>query len=422
MSPRTGAGRRKRPMDTLQNQDRPGVLGHPGYRSFVASRVFSSIGFQSVTVAMGWMIYDQTHSAFFLGLVGLCQFLPMVILTFVVGHVADRFDRRRIGLVCQLIEALTALVLAAAVWQHWIGPAGILAAVAVMGAATAFERPTMAALLPNIVPTSLLQVAIATSTSMMQTAFIIGPSLGGLLYGVSPVAPFAISAVLYVIASINVISIRVERQQSSSREPVTLSSVFAGVSFIKSRPVMLGTISLDLFAVLLGGATALLPMFARDILHAGPWGLGLLRGAPAIGALVMSIWLARRPLQTDVGKKMLFAVLIFGVATVVFALSSNIILSVAALFVVGASDTVSVVVRSSLVQLLTPDAMRGRVNAVNSLFIGTSNQLGEFESGMLASLLGPVLTGIVGGVGTIVVVLLWMRIFSDLTKVKTLRG
>ncbi len=409
-------------MDTLQNLDRPGVLGHPGYRSFVASRVFSSIGFQAVTVAMGWMIYDQTHSAFYLGLVGFCQFLPMVILTFVVGHVADRFDRRRIGLACQLIEALTAVVLAVAVWQHWIGPAGILAAVAVMGAATAFERPTMAALLPNIVPSSLLQVAIATSTSMMQTAFIIGPSLGGLLYGVSPVVPFAASAVLYVIASFNVISIRLERLQSPSREPMTLSSVFAGVSFIRSRPVMLGTISLDLFAVLLGGATALLPMFARDILHAGPWGLGLLRGAPAVGALIMSIWLARRPLQTDVGKKMLFAVLVFGVATILFAVSSNIILSVAALFVVVASDTVSVVVRSSLVQLLTPDAMRGRVNAVNSLFIGTSNQLGEFESGMLASALGPVLTGIVGGVGTIVVVLLWMRLFPDLTKVKTLKG
>ncbi|MDE1996473.1 MAG: MFS transporter, partial [Rhizobiaceae bacterium] len=196
----------------------------------------------------------------------------------------------------------------------------------------------------------------------------------------------------------------------------------AGVSFIKSRPVMMGTISLDLFAVLLGGATALLPMFARDILHAGPWGLGLLRAAPAIGALVMSIWLARNPLQSGVGKKMMLAVATFGVATIVFSLSSNILLSVAALLVVGASDTVSVVVRSSLVQLLTPDNMRGRVNAVNSLFIGTSNQLGEFESGMLASALGPVLTGIVGGVGTIVVVLLWMRLFPDLTKVKTLKG
>ncbi|MDE1997003.1 MAG: MFS transporter, partial [Rhizobiaceae bacterium] len=202
-------------MDSLQQPDRASVLGHSGYRSFAASRVFSSIGFQSVTVAVGWMIYDQTHSAFALGLVGFCQFLPMVILTFVVGHVADRFDRRRIGLVCQSVEALTAAILAVAVWQQWIGPAGILAAVAVMGAATAFERPTMAALLPNIVPTSMLQMAIATSTSMMQTAFIIGPSLGGLLYGVSPIAPFVVSAVLYVIASFNVISIRVEKQQAS---------------------------------------------------------------------------------------------------------------------------------------------------------------------------------------------------------------
>jgi MFS family permease len=203
---------------------------------------------------------------------------------------------------------------------------------------------------------------------------------------------------------------------------VTLASVFAGVSFIRSRPVMLGTISLDLFAVLLGGATALLPMFARDILHAGPWGLGLLRAAPAIGALAMSIVLARRPLTSNVGRKMMAAVAVFGVATIVFSLSTNIALSVIALLVIGASDTVSVVVRSSLVQLLTPDEMRGRVNAVNSLFIGTSNQLGEFESGMLAGVVGPVMAGIVGGFGTIVVVLLWTRLFPDLLKVKTLQG
>jgi MFS family permease len=397
------------------------VLRNAGYRSFAASRVFSSLSFQAVTVAMGWMIYDQTHSAFALGFVGFCQFLPMMLLTFVVGHVADRFDRRRIGLVCQMIEALTSVALAIAVWQHWVTPAVILSAVAILGAATAFERPTMAALLPNVVGPALLQKAVATSTSMMQTALIIGPSLGGLLYGVSPIAPFILAAVLFTVASINVASIRIERRQAA-REPVTLSSVFAGVSFIKGKPLMLGTISLDLFAVLLGGATALLPMFARDILHAGPWGLGLLRAAPAVGALSMSIVLARSPLQADVGKKMLTAVFIFGVATVVFALSSNIALSILALLVVGAADTVSVIVRSSLVQLLTPDAMRGRVNAVNSLFIGTSNQLGEFESGMLAGVLGPVATGIVGGVGTIVVVLLWMRLFPELTKVKTLRG
>ncbi len=402
-------------------KERDSVLRHPGYLNFAASRVFSSLSFQAVGIAMGWMIYDQTHSAFALALVGFCQFLPMAVLTFVVGHVADRFDRRRIGLACQLIEAITALVLAIATWQQWLSPVGILVAVTIMGAVVAFERPTMAALLPNIVPASMLQRAVATSTSLMQTALIIGPSLGGLLYGVSPIAPFAIAAVLFAVASFNVISIRME-WTPSKREPVTLTSVFAGVSFIRSRPVMLGTISLDLFAVLLGGATALLPMFARDILHAGPWGLGLLRAAPAIGALAMSIVLARRPLTSNVGRKMMAAVAVFGVATIVFSLSTNIALSVIALLVIGASDTVSVVVRSSLVQLLTPDEMRGRVNAVNSLFIGTSNQLGEFESGMLAGVVGPVVAGIVGGVGTIVVVLLWTRLFPDLLKVKTLQG
>ncbi|WP_283194736.1 MFS transporter [Rhizobium sp. AN80A] len=397
------------------------VLRHPGYLNFAASRVFSSLSFQCVAIAMGWMIYDQTRSAFALAMVGLCQFLPMVVLTFVVGHVADRFDRRRIGLVCQLILAIVSAALAVATWQNWLTPSGILTAVTIMGATVAFERPTMAALLPSIMPPSLLQRAVATSTSMMQTALIVGPSLGGLLYGVDAVAPFAVAAVLFAVASVNVISIRM-KWTPSRREPVTLSSVFAGVSFIKSKPVMLGTISLDLFAVLLGGATALLPIFASDILQAGPWGLGMLRAAPAVGALTMSILLARRSLTSKVGAKMLVAVAVFGVATIVFALSTSIALSIAALFVVGAADTVSVVVRSSLVQLLTPDSMRGRVNAVNSLFIGTSNQLGEFESGMLAGMMGPVAAGVIGGVGTIVVVLMWTRLFPDLRKVDTLQG
>lgn len=407
-------------MDSVQYRQES-VLRHPGYLNFAASRVLSSLAFQSIAVAMGWMIYDQTHSAFALGLVGLCQFLPMVMLTFVVGQVADHFDRRRIGLICQLVEGVTALMLGLAAWQGMLSASGILIAVAILGAAQAFERPTMAALLPTVVPASLLQKSIATTTSMMQTALVIGPSFGGLLYGVDEVAPFVLSFVLFLIASINVISIRTARP-TAVRQPVTLASVFAGVSFIRSKPVILGTISLDLFAVLLGGATALLPMFARDILHAGPWGLGLLRASPAIGAVVMSIYLARYPLKTDAGRKMLWAVAIFGLATMVFALSQNIALSIGALFVVGASDTISVVVRSSLVQLLTPDEMRGRVNAVNSLFIGTSNQLGEFESGMVAALLGPVMTGIVGGIGTIVVVLLWIRLFPDLARVKTLSG
>jgi MFS family permease len=279
----------------------------------------------------------------------------------------------------------------------------------------------MAALLPAIVPAGLLQSAIATSTSFMQTAAIVGPSLGGLLYGLGAVVPFAVAAVLFTLASLSVISIaRLER--TARREPVSLKSVFAGVAFIWSRPVMLGTISLDLFAVLLGGATALLPIYARDILHAGPWGLGLLRAAPAVGAVAMSVFLARHPLRRHVGMTMLAAVAVFGVATLAFAVSTNIALSVAALVVLGASDNVSVVVRSSLVQLLTPDAMRGRVNAVNSLFIGTSNQLGEFESGIVAGLIGAVPACLVGGIGTLLVVLLWTRLFPALPKVQTLNG
>ena len=391
------------------------------YRHFISSRVLSSLALNGVTVAVGWLIYDQTNSAFALGLVGLVQFLPVLLLTFVVGQVADRYDRRRIGLICQLIEAVTVATMALGVWQGWLSTTGIYIGMAVLGCAIAFERPTMAALLPGIVPASMLQRAIATSTSFMQAAIVVGPALGGLLYGVGPVIPFAVSALFFLGAAFNVIRIH-RPAQVQGREPVTLQSVFAGVGFIKSRPIILGTLSLDLFAVLLGGITSLLPIFARDILHAGPWALGFLRAAPAVGALIMSIWLARHRLERNVGRTMLIAVAVFGIATIIFALSTNIILSVVLLAVLGASDMVSVVIRSSLVQLLTPDAMRGRVNAVNSLFIGASNQLGEFESGMVAALLGPVGAGIFGGVGTVLVVLAWARMFPALRKVQTLSG
>lgn len=379
------------------------------------------MAFQGSAVAIGWLIYDRTRNPFDLGLVGLFQFLPMLVLTFVAGHVADQFDRRQIGLVCQVIEALTMGFIALGVWQGWLPTWGVFAAVAVLGAAQAFERPTMAALLPGIVPTAQLQSAVATSTSVMQTALIIGPALGGVLYGFGEVVPFLVSGLLFLAASYNVLAI--EKPASlPPRTPITFESVFAGVVFIKSKPVMLGTISLDLFAVLLGGATALLPVYARDILHAGPWGLGFLRMAPAVGAVAMSLLLARFPMQHRVGIKMLFAVAIFGAATVVFAFSTSIVLSVAMLVVLGASDTVSVVVRSSLVQLLTPDHMRGRVNAVNSLFIGTSNQLGEFESGIVAGLVGPVAAVAFGGIGTIAIVLIWAGLFPALRKVDTLSG
>ncbi|MGO4854704.1 MFS transporter [Phaeovulum sp. W22_SRMD_FR3] len=397
------------------------VLHNRNYLNFIASRTFSSIGFQSITVALGWMIYDQTQSAYMLGLVGLFQFLPMAVLTFAVGAVADRFERRRIAMICQMVEALAVAGLGVLVWQGALTSHLILAAVAVLGAAQAFERPTMAALLPGIVGTDMLQRAVATSTSFMQTALIVGPSLGGIFYGIGPVVPFAVSAVLFCLAGGNVRVIRM-LHKPAPRAPMSFSTVFAGVAFIRSKPEMLGTISLDLFAVLLGGATALLPIFASDILKAGPIGLGMLRAAPAVGALMMSLVLARWPLEAGAGRKMFAAVAVFGVATILFSLSTNVTLSIIALFVIGASDTISVVVRSSLVQLMTPDDMRGRVNAVNSLFIGTSNQLGEFESGMLAGLVGPVATGVVGGIGTIAVVLIWLRLFPQLAKVERLDG
>ena len=394
------------------------LFAHRPFLSFVSSRALSSMAFQGTGVAVGWLVYDQTRNPFDLGLIGLCQFLPMVVLTFVAGHVADRFDRRRIGFVCQIIEALTLAVMTLGVWQGWLGLAGIFTSVAVLGSVQAFERPTMASLLPGIVPASMLSRAIANSTSVMQTSLVIGPSLSGLLYGVGPVVPFAVATVFFAIASLNVIAIP-HLGHVPRREPVTLKSVFAGAAFIRSRPVMLGTISLDLFAVLLGGATALLPVFARDILHAGPFALGLLRASPAIGALTMSLVLGRFPLTRNVGRTMLIAVAVFGAATIVFAFSTNIYLSVAMLLVLGASDTISVVVRTTLVQLLTPDEMRGRVNAINSLFIGTSNQLGEFESGMLAGLVGPIAAVALGGIGTIGIVLLWTRLFPALPKVQT---
>ena len=408
-------------MDSIARQTSDSILRHPGFLHLASSRVLTALATQAMTIAVGWMIYDLTHSAFALGFVGFCQFLPRFFLTLVVGQVADRFDRRMIVFLCQTVQALVALGMVLAIWQGWLTSAVIFAAVTLLGAATAFQQPTSTALLPNVVPPAILQQAVATSTSLQQAAFIVGPAAGGLLYGLSPAAPFLVAVVLMMIACINILCIRIERRVAP-REPVTLTSVFAGVAFVRSRPIILGAISLDLFAVLLGGATALMPIFASDILHAGPWGLGFLRAAPAVGALAMAILLARRPLRTNVGRRMMMACAVFGIATIGFSLSSSILLSVGCLAVLGAADTVSVVVRSSLVQLLTPDEMRGRVNAVNSLFIGTSNQLGEFESGLLAGFLGPVLTGVIGGIGTLVVVALWFKLFPELAKVKTLEG
>jgi MFS family permease len=289
----------------------------------------------------------------------------------------------------------------------------------VFGVAGAFESPALSALLPGVAPEGMMQRATALSTGTWQIAAISGPALGGLAYAIAPAAPYAVMALFWLLASLLSGAIRVERPVVAGGPP-TFRELFAGFRFVRNNPAILGTISLDLFAVMLGGATALLPIYARDILQAGPWALGVMRAAPAVGALLMTAVLARYAISRKVGLRMFQAVIAFGVATVIFALSQTIWLSIAALAAMGAADTISVVIRISLVQLATPDEMRGRVGAVNYLFVNASNQLGEFESGIAAALLGAMPAALLGGVGTIAVALLWMKLFPSLRKIERL--
>jgi MFS family permease len=376
--------------------------------------VASGVAFQIQAVAVGWQIYEITHSTFMLGMAGLVQFVPIVLFTLVAGHVADRYDRRIVYGIALGMQGIASAVLALGTWGHWLGIPGIFAVVALIGSARSFQGPATQALLPTLVPEPLVPKAIAWATGAFQTASIVGPSIGGLLYAFGPAVPYAAASGLALVGTGFIAVMRQERK-ARPRQPTTFSSLFSGIRFIRAKPVILGSISLDLFAVLLGGATALLPAFARDILHVGVWGLGMLRSAPAVGSVVMSIYLVRHPPDRGVGRKMFAAVIAFGITTIVFGLSRSFALSFAALLLMGAADTISVVIRSSLVQLETPDEMRGRVGAVNSLFIGTSNQLGEFESGVTASLFGTVQATVLGGVGTLVVALLWMRLFPSLS-------
>jgi MFS family permease len=395
------------------------LLRHRPFLFFFSGRAFSAFAYQMGAVAVGWQVYALTNSAFDLGLVGLFQFVPMAALTFLAGHASDRYQRKQVLQVCQVTEAVVAAFLAWGTFGHWINVGWIFAAVVVFGAARAFGSPASAAMIPGVVPEGLLQKGTAISSGAFQAATIAGPAFGGFAYAMAPSLPYVAMAVLWIVASVLNGLIQMERPVVA-KEPPTLASLFAGVGFVKDNPNMLGVISLDLFAVLLGGATALLPIYARDILHTGPWGLGILRGAPAVGALLMTVWLARHALERRVGLRMFQAVIVFGVATVVFGVSSVFWISLLALFMMGASDTVSVVIRLSLVQLATPDNMRGRVSAVNFLFINASNNLGEFESGFTAALLGAVPAAVLGGVGSVVVALLWMRLFPTLRGVERL--
>lgn len=391
------------------------LLQHRSFVSFWLARTSSSFGFQMLSIIVGWQIYSQTHSAFWLGMIGLVQFFPSVILALPAGHIADQFDRRQVVMFGQILEWAAIALLA---WLTWKGDASvgvILSLIFIISSAKTLESPAMISMLPALVPTSILPRATAANAVSGQAAQIVGPALGGFLYAAGAEVVYAVTAGLYLLSLMLVLTLRYE-QALPPRTPPTLSSLFAGVDFIRKRPDVLGVISLDLFAVLLGGATALLPIFAHDVLHTGPIGLGVLRSAPAVGALLMGFWLSHRALKRNVGMIMFMSVAGFGVATLVFALSSWMWLSLLALFALGGCDMVSMVIRGSLVQLDTPDEMRGRVNAVNSIFINTSNQLGEFESGMLAAWLGAVPAAAIGGIGTLVVVALWMKWFPNLRK------
>ena len=386
---------------------------------YFGGRLFSNFARQIVAVAVGWQVYELTGSALHLGMIGLVQFVPTLLLVLHGGSTADRHDRKRIVQVCQWIEGSIAAWLA---WRSYSGTItvfDIYAASAVFGAASAYERPATGAMLPNLVPLAMLQQGIALSSGSLQLATIAGPAIGGFIFAFSPGACYAAITVCWVCGGILNGSLPgLPRGPALPRS--TLGEQLVGVHFIRGNPTILGTISLDLVAVLLAGATALLPIYAKDILHTDAMGLGLLRSAPAVGALTMAVWLARHPLQQHAGRKMFVAVAIFGAATIVFGLSTSFALSMLALIVLGASDMVSVVVRQSLFQLGTPDHMRGRVSAVNAMFIGASNQLGEFESGVTAAWWGTVASVVVGGVGTIAIVLVFVRLFPELYRVDRL--
>lgn len=381
---------------------------------FWVSRLAGIMANQMLMVAVGWHMYDLTASAWDLGMVGLFQFVPALVMTLPAGQVADRFNRARIFAACMLTQAGVASLL---LWATLSGHASrelILGLSVALGLARAFQMPAQQALTPLLVPRALLQRAIAVSSSGMEVAVISGPALGGLLYTTGASTVYVTCAVLMLVAFTLAVLIRYDFVPA--RKASSWGDVFAGLHFVWQRKVLLGATSLDLFAVLLGGATALLPIYAKDILHTGPVGLGLLRAAPAVGALTMSLVLTRWPLDRKVGPRLLMAVGVFGAATLVFGLSSSFWLSMVALAVTGAADNVSVVTRLTLTQLETPDEMRGRVAAVNSIFIGASNQLGEFESGVTAAAFGAVGSVVLGGVGSMLIALAWTRLFPDLAK------
>jgi MFS family permease len=409
------------------------LLQQHDYLRLLVARMAGSGANQMVMVALGWQMYELTGSAWDLGMVGLAQFLPALLLTLPAGHLVDQHDRRHLLSASLGLQCLVAIVLGATSMHGWISVDWIFSMSVVLGVARALQGPAQQALLPSLVPVTLLPRAVAAASSTMQAAVIGGPALGGLLYALGTQPAWAVArehsgamwvngcaGLLLMLAIAFVLRIR-HRAEPLRKTSPSISELTAGIRFIWSRPVMLGAITLDLFAVLLGGATALLPIFAKDVLNSGPEVLGLLRSAPATGAVLVGLTLSRFPLNRWVGRWLLGAVAVYGLSMIGFGLSTTITAAFIALLVGGAADMVSVVIRHSLVQLETPDDMRGRVGAVNSVLIGASNQLGEFESGVTAAWLGPVGSVLLGGMGTLLVVAAWFKLFSDLAMRDRLR-
>jgi len=398
------------------------------FRAYFVARLTSTLAQMAMVIVIGWQVYDISRSqlgmtpkeaALQLGLIGVAQFLPLLVLTLVVGWVADKIDRRWIARASIALEAGCAIALGWLSWTDTIGLPALFVVAALLGVARAFASPALQALAPNLIPPASLPAAIAMSSLAWQSGSVFGPAMGGYLYAGHHALPYAVCTVLFAIAFIALMTIRPIKRSQMQGATHPWQQMMDGLRYVRRNRLVFAAISLDLFAVLLGGATAMLPVYARDILHVGAEGLGHLRAAPALGAVIIALWFAWRPLRYNVGVKLLIGVAIFGAATIVFGLSRNMTLSLAMLVLLGAADMLSVYVRQSLIQIYTPDDMRGRVGAVSTLFVSGSNELGEAESGFLAALIGPVTAVVVGGIGAILVAGLWARWFPELRAART---
>jgi MFS family permease len=408
-------------MNTSTADDRFAAFRHRSYTLFFFARFLAAFATQIISVSVGWQMYDETGNTLYLGLIGLVQFLPALLLILVTGSVTDRYNRRMIVSVCLAVSSLCAAALLAITLLDAFVPILVFAVLTVFGIERAFMGPAVQSLSPNLVPEKDLANSFAWNSSSWQTASIVGPVAGGLLYGIGPDIAYTVALAFMIGGSVLVAMIPKPAQRTSS-EPRSWAYIMAGFGFISREKVVLGAISLDLFAVLLGGAVALMPVFAAEILVLGPIGLGLLRAAPGIGAIAMAIYLASFPIKHHSGVAMFAGVAVFGAATVVFGLSETAWVSILALAAMGAGDMISVYVRETLIALWTPDEVRGRVNAVNSVFIGASNELGEFRAGTMAHVIGAVPAVVIGGIGTLFVSLAWAGMFPSLRKIDTLEA